>query len=165
MALFSQLAKTVAVLTKDSWMFKLSLLMVLTLPQETESSRVMSSLHSRIRMAFERRLRWTRELQLNEAQVPEPDMSTIMTGIKNLSILSGIALKFMGSKWSTNVRGNSRWQTARTLQSSVERKTLNVSREKNLPRCDVDSYENDLLKCLKLKLAVTRIYFNFSLCN
>ena len=98
MALFSQLAKTVAVLTKDSWMFKLSLLMVLTLPQETESSRVMSSLHSRIRMAFERRLRWTRELQLNEAQVPEPDMSTIMTGIKNLSILSGIALKFMGSK-------------------------------------------------------------------
>ena len=90
--------KTVAVLTKDSWMFKLSLLMVLTLPQETESSRVMSSLHSRFRMAFERRLRWTRELQLNEAQVPEPDMSTIMPGIKNLSILSGIALKFMGSK-------------------------------------------------------------------
>ena len=87
---YVQMTQSTTFLVTEPWLFRISLLILLTLPRKTETN----ILHSKLLTILKRRLQWIYSSSPDLVRTNlEEEMARVMIGIQNLQKLSKIAVK------------------------------------------------------------------------
>jgi len=93
---YQRMSESCSFLVSEPWLFKICLLLILTLPQDSYmEGRVCNTLHSKYLTILRRRLNWMKlkkstDISLQSQTDQEFELAKIMEGIQNLKIFSKI---------------------------------------------------------------------------